>query len=92
MKISIKFSIAALCTMLLSIIVSYLDSVVKPLLGNQAAINQMTNTADSNIWIQSLDFVTGYGGWVIWIIIMAIIFAKEIGEFISRLGDLYEKD
>ena len=64
---------------------------VSPIIENQLAMNQMTNTVDSSMGIQMYTYAKNYG-WVGFLILVLALFLDEIISLINRMKENKSKD
>ena len=74
--------------MLVSIILTYnmIKSVVAPIIANELAMGQMSNTLDSSVGIQLWTYAVNYEK-VALAIFIAALFSKEVYEIIKKLKE-----
>lgn len=79
-KIIIKIILLAIIFGILEMIGLY----ISPLIENNLAMNQMSYSYDSNLYIQIYDYISSYS-WVVYLLLTILVFRKEILKIYKKL-------
>lgn len=79
-KIIIKIILLAIIFGILEMIGLY----ISPLIENNLAMNQMSYSYDSNLYIQIYDYISSYS-WIIYLLLTILVFRKEILKIYKKL-------
>ena len=80
----VKIAIKLVIMTIISICTGIFHSAVSPIVANELAMLQMSNSTDSSMWIQIYSQLMNYT-WIIPVIIALIMFIPELSYLIKKL-------
>ena len=85
-KIVIKIIALTLVFWIFNVIGFY----ISPLVENSLAMNQMSYSFESNLFVQAYDYISNYS-WIWYILLTVLVFRKEISEINNKIKSEKEK-
>lgn len=68
------------------VVMNFIEPLISPLIANELAMNQMKNTADSNLWLQLYTYVSNHA-WVGLMVIIVALYFREVFEIIELIKE-----